>query len=267
MSADQPAPVTAEPRAWSRPITGDFAADLAELDVLARRCAALGTHYLRVMSYRDAGLDAPEWGRRVVERMRERAGRAEQAGLVLLHENCTGWAGASTERMLHLLDAVGSPALALLFDTGNGVAYRYEAYDLLAQVVDHVEHVHVKEATGGADAPRYTVPGAGRARVADCLRLLLRAGYTGAWSIDPHLSVRPHEPACRPTPAPAGGRDGAAGREAQDGFVACGMALERLVREQVLPEFPDWSAAPGGLVRQSTDALPGARSGCGRRQP
>lgn len=248
---------------WSRPITGAFDRDLEELAILTHRCAALGSRHIRVMSYLNAGLDEREWGRRAVDRMRELAGRAERAGLVLLHENCTGWAASNAERMIALLDAVGSPALRLLFDTGNGIAYGYRGYDMLTQILTHVAHVHVKDADGGdtqggAAGPVYTLPGAGQARVADCLRLLLCSGYTGVWSIEPHLSLRPHEPV--PAASPGGKAGDKAGDQAgdkagdkagqgrHDGFVASGLALEQLVRDQVLPAFPTWAAVPGGLI-------------------
>jgi sugar phosphate isomerase/epimerase len=226
---------------WSRSITGAFDDDLNELATLTDRCAVLGTRYVRVMSYLNAGLDERDWGRRVVNRMRELASRAERAGLVLLHENCTGWAGTSAERMLELVAKVNSPALRLLFDTGNGVAHGYQAYPMLADILPHVAHVHVKDAEGSADDPIYTVPGVGHARVADCLRLLLHNGYTGVWSIEPHLHLRPHEP------VPAAGPGEKAEQDRQDGFVASGLALETLVREVVLPDFPAWTAVTGGL--------------------
>lgn len=226
---------------WSRPITGDFDRDLHELGILINRCAALGARYVRIMSYVNTGLDEREWGRRVVDRMRELAGRAERAGLVLLHENCTGWAGTDAERMLHLLDAVGSPALGLLFDTGNGIAYGYEAYDMLAHILDHVVHVHVKDAERSTANVVYTLPGAGGGRVADCLRMLLAHGYRGAWSIEPHLALRPHESVQQPG-------NGADDQGRQDSFVASGLALEQLVRAEVLPAFPAWTAARGGLI-------------------
>lgn len=231
---------------WSRPITGTFDRDLDELAALTHRCAALGTRYIRVMSYLNAGLDEHEWGRRAVDRMRELASRAERADLVLLHENCTGWAATIAERMLTLLDAADSPALRLLFDTGNGIAYGYEAYDMLAHILTHVAHVHIKDGQGSAANPVYTLPGAGRARVADCLRLLIGSGYTGVWSIEPHLTLRPHES------VPADGHHDDAGDKTgqgrYDGFVASGLALEQLVRDQVLPTFPTWTAVPGGAV-------------------
>lgn len=231
---------------WARPISNDFSHDLRELAVLERRCAALGTRYVRVMSYPNDRLSEQEWRRRVVERMRLLADRAEQAGLVLVHENCAGWAGTQPERMLALLEAVDSPALRLLFDTGNGVAHRYDAYDLLTKVVEHVAHVHIKDARGDAARPVYTLPGAGRARVADCLRLLLDSGYTGTWSIEPHLALQPH---LAGTPEAGTGTD-EPGADRGDSFVASGQALERLLREQVLPSFPEWTTAAGGLTNR-----------------
>lgn len=209
---------------WSRTVADPFEADLRELDVLLRRCATVGCRYVRIMSYPNAGLAEPRWRRRVVDRVRVLADRAARAGVVLLHENCAGWAGSDAERALDLLDSVASPALALLFDTGNGIAHGYSALDLLGDVVGHVAHVHVKDATGGGDRTRYTLPGDGDARVADCLRLLLDHGYRGAVSLEPHLATVPHEGA--PTAPDATAR-----------FVAAGNALSALVRDEVLPSL------------------------------
>ncbi|MFL6136352.1 MAG: M20/M25/M40 family metallo-hydrolase [Frankiaceae bacterium] len=201
---------------WARPVSAPLDDDLHELARLAPRAAALGTRYVRVMSWPNDGLDDGAWRRLAVERMRRLAGLAERSGVVLLHENCSGWAATRADRMLDLLDAVGSDALRLLLDTGNGVAHGYSAHDLLREVIDHVAHVHVKDATGPAGAPVYTYPGHGSSRVGDCLRFLLDHGYRGAWSIEPHLLVRPHEGTLDP------GADGV------PSFVRYGRELERL---------------------------------------
>lgn len=206
---------------WARPITAPFTDDVAELTVLARRCATLGTRLVRVMSYPNAGLDDREWARRVRERMRALARHAEDAGLVLVHENCAGWAGRHADRMLDLVESVDSPALRLLFDTGNGIAYGYDGHEILPRILPYVVHVHVKDADGPYGDPRYTLPGEGACRVAECLRLLLDHGFTGSWSIEPHLRVRPHEHRTD------------AGPDGVELFVRYGRALERLVRERV----------------------------------
>ncbi|WP_037771326.1 sugar phosphate isomerase/epimerase family protein [Streptomyces sclerotialus] len=179
---------------WARPVTGPFDDDLAELEALAEQCAALDCRYVRIMSYPNAGLTESEWAARAIDRVGRLADRAEQHGLTLLHENCAGWAGDRADRMLRLVREVGSPALRLLFDTGNGVAHGYDAFGTLEKVLPHVAHVHVKDAVRTPDGTvAYTLPGDGRARVADCLRLLLETGYGGSLSLEPHLAVRPHE--------------------------------------------------------------------------
>ena len=228
--------VSSQIAGWSRPIGGDVAADVAELDALAVRCPALGCRYVRVMSYANDGLDDDAWGARAIERLRELTARAEQSGLVLLHENCTGWAGRSAARMVELVEAIDSPAFALLFDTGNGIEHGYDARELLGEIAHLVVHVHVKDAAGGPDAATYVEPGAGDARVAESLRLLLDGGYRGVLSLEPHVALRPHVP---------GSGAATPGAQRLDGFVACGRALERLVAERVLPPAPAVRAASG----------------------
>ncbi|QLJ02486.1 sugar phosphate isomerase/epimerase [Streptomyces sp. NEAU-sy36] len=210
---------------WSRPVTGDFGRDLAELDVLAERCAALGCRLVRIMSYPNDGLPEADWADRVLARTAVLADRAERAGLVLVHENCAGWAGDRADRALRLLRAVDSPALRLLFDIGNGVPYGYDAPEMLRELAPHVAHVHVKDAVRLPDgSTAYTLPGEGEAGVARCLRILADHGYTGALSLEPHLAVRPHEGLAR------------AGADAADLFVRAGRALAALLDH----------AAPGG---------------------
>ncbi|MFD3504076.1 sugar phosphate isomerase/epimerase family protein [Streptomyces sp. NPDC058678] len=206
---------------WSRPITGRFEDDARELRQLARRCATLGTRYVRVMSYPNAGLDEQEWGKRALDRMALLVRQAEQQGLVLLHENCSGWAGSRADRIRQLLDRAGGPALRLLFDIGNGVPYGYDARALLDEIIDHVAHVHVKDArTGPGGQVTYTLPGDGESGVRSCLRALIDHGYTGAWSIEPHTHLRPHQD------QDTTGTDGVAA------FVRYGRCLERLVRQE-----------------------------------
>ncbi|MEY2750955.1 MAG: hypothetical protein RLZZ550_926, partial [Verrucomicrobiota bacterium] len=46
---------------WSRPITGDFATDLADLRVLIPRLRRAGTRLVRTMGWMQAGADDREW--------------------------------------------------------------------------------------------------------------------------------------------------------------------------------------------------------------
>jgi L-ribulose-5-phosphate 3-epimerase len=198
---------------WARPITAPFEADLAELAVLARRCAVLGTPYVRIMSYPNDDLDESRWRAQVLDRVAVLARTAEAAGVVLLHENCSGWAASDADRMLELLDAANGSSLRLLFDTGNPVAHGYDGYEVLRRIAPHVAHVHVKDARGTT----FVDPGTGQARVRDCVRLLRLAGYPGAWSLEPHVALQPH-------------RSDRLVEGAAASFVRAGRALARLLR-------------------------------------
>jgi sugar phosphate isomerase/epimerase len=203
---------------WSGTIADPFEPDLAELVSLAELCAELGTRYVRIMSYPNAGLPEPRWRQEVLDRVRRLSDVAEAAGITLLHENCAGWAATRACRALDLLDTVGSPALRLLFDVGNGQAHGYTAADLLTELVPFVAHVHVKDAVGDGEDTVYTLPGDGRAGVVECLRLLRAGGFDGTLSIEPHLATRPHE-------------DRWADTGGSTAFVAAGHRLAELVRE------------------------------------
>ncbi|MFE9829445.1 sugar phosphate isomerase/epimerase family protein [Streptomyces halstedii] len=219
---------------WSRPVTGDLAVDLDELRVLEEYAALLDCPRVRVMSYPNDGLPQDEWGGRVIERLGLLTGRAEAAGLTLLHENCSGWAGSDAGRALRLLTEVNSPALRVLFDTGNGVPHGYRAADLLGPLLPYVAHVHVKDAVRGPDGTTaYVLPGDGEAEVEHCLRTLLAAGYTGPLSLEPHLALRPHEGLLRP------------GEDAADLFVRAGRRLEELLAGLTA------GTGPGGLLEHA----------------
>ncbi|WNV82866.1 sugar phosphate isomerase/epimerase family protein [Umezawaea sp. Da 62-37] len=198
---------------WARPVTAPFEDDLAELDVLARRCADLGTRYVRIMSYPNDGLDEPRWRERVLDRVVALAEVAEAAGVVLLHENCSGWAASDADRMLELVDAAPGSSLRLLFDTGNPVAHGYDGYEVLRRIAPHVAHVHVKDARG----TEFVDPGTGEARVLDCVRLLRSVGYAGGWSLEPHVALQPH-------------RSDRLADGAPEAFVRAGRAMARLLR-------------------------------------
>ena len=229
---------------WSRSISQPLEQDLVELDRLAPRCAALGTRYLRVMSYPNDGWDEASWRTEVVRRLRLLTSRAAAHGLVLLHENCAGWAGTSADRMLALLEEVDSPALRLLFDTGNGASYGYRTDEMLAgllrQCPEAIVHVHVKDSVGSGEQARFTLPGEGESRVAHCLRLLLDHGFAGVWSIEPHLALRPHESRTE------------LGEDGPELFAEYGRRLEQLVRTDVL--------APGPLAAAAGKGPAGARA-------
>jgi sugar phosphate isomerase/epimerase len=178
---------------WSRPITQHPEIDRQELSRAMPRMRRAGCSYIRTMSYPNAGWPEEEWRREVVERLSELARMAEDGGVTLVHENCDGWGGIGPEQTLQLLEEVDSPALKLVWDTGNPVSHGQDPWDYYSRVKEHVVYVHVKDGLREDGSMRYTFPGEGDGRVGDVIGDLLDRDYGGGLSIEPHLSAVVHE--------------------------------------------------------------------------
>lgn len=175
---------------WSVTVGGDFEAEQKLLDRYAAVAQAVGCDRLRVMSYPNDGRPEAQWRAEALRRMVKLAHTAGDLGVTLLHENCHGWASQSAGTTLELLAETGDQ-LGLIFDVGNGLAYGYEAVPFLKAVLPHVQHVHVKDGVRG-ETVAFGLPGEGEAGLADCVQLLDEAGYTGWYSLEPHVLHSPH---------------------------------------------------------------------------
>jgi len=178
---------------WERPITSPFCQDIEELLRLGERMHELGSRYLRIMSYPNDGLSTQAWRAEALKRISTLTEIATSQSIILIHENCSGWASESAAHTLDMLSSINSPALKLLFDIGNSVAYGYDSLEFLRAVLPWVVHVHIKDGIRSSNREvMFTYPGEGQACVIQCLQLLLENGYQGIWSIEPHLHLIPH---------------------------------------------------------------------------
>ena len=180
---------------WARPITGDLQIDLDDLKQAIPRMHRLNTPFIRVMSYpndSDSPLSEPEWRDEAIRRMKELAKIAEDGGITMAHENCSGWGGLSAENSNILLAEVNSPALKVVFDTGNPVCYGQDAWDYYQAVYDDIVYVHIKDAIRENDEDTYTYCGEGNGYVREIVGDLLKKGYDGGFSIEPHLAAVIH---------------------------------------------------------------------------
>ena len=117
---------------------------------------------------------------------------AEDAGVTLVHENCSGWGGMSAENGNILLGEVDSPALKVVFDTGNPVTYGQNAWDYYQSVRDDIVYIHIKDAKKVDGEDVYTFCGEGDGSVKEIVGDLLQKGYSGGLSIEPHLAAVIH---------------------------------------------------------------------------
>ena len=178
---------------WSRDILGPFDIDVDELKRSIPRMKKMNTPYIRIMSYANKNQTPDEqWCDEAIKRIHVLAKMAEDGGVTLLHENCDGWGGHGPKQTLELLEAVGSPALKLVFDTGNTIWHGQASFDYYAQVKPHVVYVHIKDARKTGDKVTPCWPGEGQGDVAKIVRDLIASGYEGGISIEPHIASIVH---------------------------------------------------------------------------
>jgi len=223
---------------WSHPITEEAESSYEEMRRAIPRMQKLGIRMVRIMSFAVPDELKPkswDFADEVVRRVSTIVKMAEDAGIVCLHENCMNWAGLSFEHTLYLLDHVKSPALRLVFDTGNPVFNRdirgeapyksQSAWEFYKNVREFIAHVHIKDCyINEKNEPVFTYAGEGRGDVEQILRDLYATGYDGGISIEPHVATVFHA------------KEGEDKAEAMkkyryDSYVKYGRGLESMVRK------------------------------------
>lgn len=148
----------------------------------------LETKYIRIFSFFIPDGQEPESFRdEVMSRMRKLVEVAENEGITLLHENEKDIYGDTAARCLDILKTVNSSALRATFDPANfvqcGEKVFPEGYELLK---GYIEYVHIKDALY---SDKSVVPsGKGDGKIGELLKALIKTGYKGFLSLEPHLA-------------------------------------------------------------------------------
>ena len=180
---------------WARPITGPFEKDLGDLRRAVPRMRSLGVRFIRIMSYTNAGLGEAEWMREALRRLKELTRMAEGEGVVLVHENCDGWASSTPENLARLLSEIPSRALQVAFDPGNPIAHGADVeitWKFFRAAQGRIAHFHIKDCKIEGGQVVHTMPGDGACDVENIIRELLKTGYSGMFSIEPHIATQIH---------------------------------------------------------------------------
>ncbi len=181
---------------WSRQITGDFNLDIEDLKLSIPRMKQLGTKFIRIMSWVGDNVPEADWRKEAIRRCRELAKIAEDAGIVLLHENCTGWGGLGAKQMIELCEEVDSPAFQLLYDLGNTISHGYDPEEFFKIIRGKFTYIHIKDAhknSAGGRSQDYAYCGEGDAMLESILNKIINEdGYDGFISIEPHVAAIVH---------------------------------------------------------------------------
>ncbi|MFB6136943.1 MAG: sugar phosphate isomerase/epimerase family protein [Halobacteriaceae archaeon] len=168
-------------------ITDDFEPHLADFRTAVERAKQFDARYVRIFSYYyPEGDDPAEWRDEVMARMERKAEIAEAEDVILVHENEKDIYGDTAARCRDIIETVDSPNLKAAFDPANFVEVGETPYpDALLELVEHVEYLHIKDATTEGEI---TPAGEGDGGIPEILDVLARRGFTGYTSLEPHLS-------------------------------------------------------------------------------
>lgn len=139
-----------------------------------RVCRDLGSRFLRTFAGWPEGDPAARWAA-MISSLRTVCAAAESAGVPLVLENHNhGGFVQTADDVERILEAVASPALGLLLDTGNYLDGRSS----IARTAALARHVHAKFTRVGPGGRDERIDNAG------AIDLLEAAGYRGAVSIE-----------------------------------------------------------------------------------
>jgi sugar phosphate isomerase/epimerase len=170
-------------------IDEDFEPHLDRMRHAAEVAHELDAPYIRIFSFFiRPGADPAAHREEVIDRMRALVRVAEEADLILLHENEKEIYGDVPARCLDLIRSVGSPYLKLAWDPANFVQVGVRPYsDGYAKLRPHLEYVQIKDAL--AEDGTVVPAGQGDGEVAATIRALRHDGFDGFFSLEPHLAL------------------------------------------------------------------------------
>ena len=188
---------------WGKDVRDDFSITEAEINRTIPRMKKLGSRFVRVMSYKVIeGVDLMADER--IRRLQLILDAFSAEGITVVHENCMNYGGMCWQHTLELIDAL--PGMKLVYDTGNPVFNRdhmkegnswQDPWEFYQNVKAHIAYVHVKDCLNpspeNGNKEVYTYPGDGQGRVLDIMTDLMKSGYDGGISIEPHLAAGFHD--------------------------------------------------------------------------
>lgn len=129
-----------------------------------------------------AGGKPDDWERlkpTIVDRVGELVAYAEKRGVTIALEPHVGNAIDSPDRVLEIIDAVGSPRLQVNFDISHFNVAGMPIEESVGKLAAHSAHTHVKDERGIAPDFEFLIPGEGDFDYVRYLRAMKQEGYTG----------------------------------------------------------------------------------------
>jgi 3-dehydroshikimate dehydratase len=147
------------------------------------------TKHIRVFSYFiPEGDDPGKYRDEVMKRMLAKAKVAEEAGVLMMHENEREIYGDTAKRCEDIVDTVDSSALKHIIDPANFVMCGVEPFDdAYNRYGAETTYFHIKDAL--ATTNDVVVAGEGDGQIPEILDALKKRGFSGILSLEPHLQM------------------------------------------------------------------------------
>jgi sugar phosphate isomerase/epimerase len=126
----------------------------------------------------------------LVDRFGELAQYAQDVGVLVGMEPHVGAALHRPEQALRLLEQIDSPGLTIHFDISHFNVQGMAMEPVIAQLVPHSAHTHVKDERGLAPDHEFLIPGEGEMDYVRYLKAMQEAGYDGHIVVEISLMVQ-----------------------------------------------------------------------------
>jgi len=168
-------------------IQDPFAPHLEQLKHSLELCAVMNCDMVRMFSFYLPDEDDPaDWRQAVIDRLGKMLEAAEEAGVLLAHENEKGIYGDTAARCLDLLE-VFEGRLGCVFDPANFLQCGVETVAALDSLLPYMTWMHIKDVRADGTL---TPAGQGAGRIAQLLKMADGACPHGVMlTVEPHLAL------------------------------------------------------------------------------
>lgn len=144
----------------------------------------LGTKYIRVFSFYSKNGWDEETKREAFKRLGAFVDYAKEQNVVLLHENEKDIYGEKAPECIELMKELACDNFKAVFDPANFVQAGQDTKEAYEMLKPYIAYMHIKDSTKEGDV----VPaGMGEGNIPYIIGDLLKSGYDGYISLEPHL--------------------------------------------------------------------------------
>ncbi len=168
-------------------ISEDFEEHFETFKRVVKTAKMLGTKYIRMFSFFNDG--DGEWTEdkrtEVFARTQKMLDYAKENDVILLHENEKDIYGDTVERCLDIMENFYCENFKAVFDPANFVQCGQDTKEGYEKLKGYIEYMHIKDAK--SEDGEVVPSGFGDGNVEYILKDLLKNGYDGFLSLEPHL--------------------------------------------------------------------------------